>query len=829
MTISNMSELTREFQARALALDLKTQVVSSGAFNAQVAIIGEAPGEREVATGMPFMGGSGQLLWDALKRINLKRSDVYATNLVKRQLEMGRDENATREKHNPKKFVGKHELSNWRNMLRWELSTLPNLKYIIILGDMALEALTGESGITNWRGSVLPVDLLEGRQAISIVTFNPAYPLREPKLEIVFRFDIGRAGRVIKKGYVRPKINAILNPSPTEAIAWIDKMQDEKLPTSLDIEVITNETACIGLGNDTSTGMCISLRNLRSNRFSAAEERTIYQRLQRFLSDPTTRIVAQNGSFDSYFLWAKDRLKIERVWFDTLLAHHALYPTLPHNLGFLTSQYTEHPFYKDEKDRWREGGNIDEFWEYNVKDVCITLQVQQRLLKELQDAKLDKFFFDHIMHAQPHLVRMTVGGLLTDRALKEKIAEELTEQVSLLITQFHEAVQAATGEPDYRPSPRSSPQLRDLLFGKLKLVGRGLSTDKLNRKRMLEHPRTQEPAKRILRILDTFKKEDKFLGTYAEMRIDDDDRIRCDWKQYGVQSAPGRLSSSAVMWGSGTNLQNQPERAKSMFIADKDYVFIYFDLAQAEARYVGWEADIPKWKEQFERARLNPGAFDAHIALASDLWKIPYDQVPKKDWYAPDPSKPDHLEPTLRYKAKRTRHGANYRMEAPKLAEVTGLSLAEATDAWQRYHKETPELRKWWEREEKEVRATKMQFNAFGRRNLILERITEESLESIIAFKPQSSIGDKVTQVIYQAHEDEAWPRRARIALNVHDAVVGLAHKDDAKRALAICVRYAEMPIMVRGEPMIIPADPKISVPGEDGVHRWSTLKGVTL
>jgi DNA polymerase I-like protein with 3'-5' exonuclease and polymerase domains len=426
------------------------------------------------------------------------------------------------------------------------------------------------------------------------------------------------------------------------------------------------------------------------------------------------------------------------------------------------------------------------------------------------------------MRLQPHLVRMTVGGMKVDTELKERIAGELREEVARLIVDFHNAVQLATGDADYRPSPRSPAQLRELFFGRLKLVGRGISVDATNRKRMLDHHKTDERSKNVIRVIDKFKKEDKFLGTYAEMTIDDDERIRCDWKQYGTVNAPGRLSSSSVMWGSGTNLQNQPQRAYAMFIADPGYELFYFDLSQAEARYVGWEANIPKWKEQFERARLNPGAYDCHRALAAEMWGIPYDDVPSKDRDADG-------NVTKRFTAKRCRHGLNYRMGPDRLAETTGLPLNEAHSAYNIYHRITPELRKWWSELEQEVKRTKMLFNAFGRRLFVLERIDENSLESIVAFKPQSSIGDKVSSVIYLSESDDNWPRHARILLNVHDALVGIARKDVTKTALSICKRYAEAPIMVRGEPLIIPADCKISVAGEDGVHRWSTLKEVHL
>jgi hypothetical protein len=41
---------------------------------------------------------------------------------------------------------------------------------------------------------------------------------------------------------------------------------------------------------------------------------------------------------------------------------------------------------------------------------------------------------------------------------------------------------------------------------------------------------------------------------------------------------------------------------------------------------------------------------------------------------------------------------------------------------------------------------------------------------------------------------------------------------------------YAEQPIIIEGEPLIIPAECKMSVPDPvDGEHKWSTLKPVYI
>jgi len=315
--------------------------------------------------------------------------------------------------------------------------------------------------------------------------------------------------------------------------------------------------------------------------------------------------------------------------------------------------------------------------------------------------------------------------------------------------------------------------------------------------------------------------------------------MRCEYSQIGVQSAPGRLSSKGLLWKNeknvqtGMNLQNQPERAYEMFIADEGYGLCYFDMAQAEARLVGWMANIEKWIEQFERARID-GSYDAHRALASDLFTMPYDEVPTFDRYDISkgylpPEGVNDFAPTKRYVAKRCRHGLNYRMGPETLSAKTGLSLAESVDAYKRYHRITPELQRWWHEVESEVTKTKTLFNVYGRRFIVLERITPEALESIIAFKPQSTLGDHVVQTIVLCHEDPEWPLHARIILNIHDALIALAPLDKRMKCLQIMKRHAERPLLINSRELIIPADCKLSYADEKGKHRWSTLKKVEV
>ena len=816
----NIKQMNDWMRERCKMNDLTFQCGSDGTVNAEIAIVSEAPGDREIQLGMPLVGGAGQTLWTALRKYKLTRTQCYVTSVVKRQLSF----------QSGKAHISADEEQHWQQLLKWELLRLPNVKYVLVLGGSSLEALYGERGIMQWRGSVLPINLrhvetyvdrqpeVMTKQLTGVITYSPGMVSREPKTEPVFRMDLHKLHRVMQGTYKEHKITHHINPSPDEAIDWMHEMKTGGLPIAFDIEIMGGETACVGFANNAHEGMCINFRDERSNRWSLEEEHSVRTHMQDLFNAEDTQFVAQNGMFDITWLWFKDKLRVQRVWFDTMLAHHTLYSQLPHGLGFLTAQYTDHPYYKDDGKNWREGGDIDQYWRYNVKDVCITKACQQRMENELVSFKQDDFFFNHVMRLQPHLARMTVGGLRVDAPYKEQLTEQLTHEVELLREKFNTLARKAAHDPDLTVNPNSPKQLSALFFRKLRLVGRGTSTDAANRKRMYDHPQTGKAAREMLTVLDEYAKEKKFLGTYADMTIDHDGRVRCEYKQTGVQSAPGRLSSSQVMWGSGGNLQNWPERAHHMVFADDDYVLLYFDLAQAEARVVGWLANIETWIEQFEKARFD-GSFDCHVALASDMFSIPYEDVPTYD-------RDEDGNVTLRFIAKRCRHGLNYRMQAPRLADTTGLPLERAREAYHLYHLASPELQQWWATLEDEVRKNRQLVSPKGRVLRVMERITDEALEAMVAFKPQSTIGDHVCEVIYRCEDDDLWPTHARMCLNIHDALIAVVRKDQVHAAAEVMKRHAEAPIMINGRPLIIPADFAISTV-EKGHHRWSSLKKV--
>ena len=69
-----------------------TQAVPGvGNADAEIVFIGEAPGKKEDEMGEPFVGAAGKFLNEMLAEINLKREDIYITNIVKYRPPNNRD------------------------------------------------------------------------------------------------------------------------------------------------------------------------------------------------------------------------------------------------------------------------------------------------------------------------------------------------------------------------------------------------------------------------------------------------------------------------------------------------------------------------------------------------------------------------------------------------------------------------------------------------------------------------------------------------------------------------------------------------------------------
>jgi DNA polymerase len=124
--------------------DTRTTVVfGTGASDADVMFVGEAPGYHEDQQGVPFVGAAGKLLDRLLGEISLRREDVYIANVLKCRPPGNRDPRP-------------EEIESCKGYLRKQLELI-DPRVVVTLGNFSTKLLLKRNvGITRLRGQVFP-------------------------------------------------------------------------------------------------------------------------------------------------------------------------------------------------------------------------------------------------------------------------------------------------------------------------------------------------------------------------------------------------------------------------------------------------------------------------------------------------------------------------------------------------------------------------------------------------------------------------------------------------------------------------------------------------
>ena len=85
------AKILQESPTPDLAATATQLVFGAGNPDAELVFIGEAPGKNEDLKGVPFVGAAGKFLDEMLAMIDLKREDIYITNIVKYRPPNNRD------------------------------------------------------------------------------------------------------------------------------------------------------------------------------------------------------------------------------------------------------------------------------------------------------------------------------------------------------------------------------------------------------------------------------------------------------------------------------------------------------------------------------------------------------------------------------------------------------------------------------------------------------------------------------------------------------------------------------------------------------------------
>lgn len=164
----NWQELQAEViacQACALYKTRINPVFGVGNRDAELLVIGEAPGANEDKQGEPFVGRGGQLLTNMLLSIGLKREDIYIANILKSRPPNNRD-------------PAPEEVKACTPFLLRQISLIkPQL--ILAVGRISAHFLLGSNmSMANLRGNLFHYGI---HKIPLLVTYHPAYLLRSPK------------------------------------------------------------------------------------------------------------------------------------------------------------------------------------------------------------------------------------------------------------------------------------------------------------------------------------------------------------------------------------------------------------------------------------------------------------------------------------------------------------------------------------------------------------------------------------------------------------------------------------------------------------------------
>jgi uracil-DNA glycosylase family 4 len=309
----------------------------------KLAFVGEAPGSEEEAAGVPLVGPSGQIFNAMLRSAGIHREECLVTNVFDRKAPANDVEPWMRD--------GSIAIPALKR-LEAELAAA-NPTVVVPMGGTALWAMTGEKGINDFRGAVAKATYAgEGRKILP--TFHPAFIMRQWKFYVVGIGDFQKALREAEKGpdIVWPHKELYIEPTLEEVRDWCKLCRlNRQTPVSADIETGWGQITAIGLAPDAIHGMCIPFVDLRQADKSywrtAREEAAAWREVKAVLEDPEVPKLGQNFcGYDAYWILEKMGIKVFNFSEDTRLLHHALYPELPKDLGFMGASYTEQGAWK---------------------------------------------------------------------------------------------------------------------------------------------------------------------------------------------------------------------------------------------------------------------------------------------------------------------------------------------------------------------------------------------------------------------------------------------------------------------------------------------------
>jgi len=600
-----------------------------GPANARIMLVGGAPGKEEQMTGEPFAGTNGRVLNQLLSAAGLFKQSCLLTN-VARQMPPGKNISIFFEDRlctQPKPM-----LREWMNMLAADIQAYkPNV--IVAMGRTALWALTGFTKISQFRGYLCECSLVPGFKVLP--TFDPHYVIENWKESFTVVMDLRKAVRESTSREMPPDSRTLIpEASLEEWIKYCDFLAEQECPVAFDIETTGNRchTHRVGFAHNANFGMSIGILNGIYPKYSTADEVAFWDSVTNVLNH--CPVILQNGSFDIGAIFHHVGVLPKKLFFDTHIAAHVVWPETPRSLSYLASMFLTVP-------AWKHTGGDDNGL-YNAADCANTYGIYQGLKAEIDAQGLTEVFMFEMSQIYP-AVMLQLQGILTDEDRRQKIACFAQEEMD----EIQEGLNRILKKDINLRSPK---QMQQLLYIDLGLPvqykrrksandARTVTTDATalaNLERTCKHP--------ALSLIMRYKKLDKLVSNFLDIEVSPEGRVhtcynitgatmRRENKGFVVDDEDsyrsfGRWSSSGSIilpYGPG-NLQNIPKAARKIFVPPKGYILLQADYKQAEAVVVAYLINDVKLKKLFQDSfgksdeECKANGWDVHKITAASMF-----------------------------------------------------------------------------------------------------------------------------------------------------------------------------------------------------------------
>ena len=329
-------------------------------------MVGNAPTIENIREGVPFSGDGGKehVFHKMLGMAGIDFEKCSAGNVFLNKAQRDRVDLFFAKKLEAKKIKAEQgwepkfgPLGNWGVCRPEKEADVERLwaeidevqpRLLVAFGTEALWALTGESNIAMYRGTVMESREIGGRVYKVLPANHPDAVVRGWNMRATFVSDLLKAKRESKSADFLRKVREIWIRPGLEDIKrffeiHVEPIRGTPTPLSYDIETADGMITCIGFSPNDTVSLCIPFWDREHANYWATQKEEVkaWGYVKEVLEDPDFVKLAHNTSYDATWLLKRLGIVVGGRWEDTMHMHHALQPEMKKSLGYLASIYTD--------------------------------------------------------------------------------------------------------------------------------------------------------------------------------------------------------------------------------------------------------------------------------------------------------------------------------------------------------------------------------------------------------------------------------------------------------------------------------------------------------